>query len=389
MKKVIKIKFFNGFLMFALTAAIFGCRYEQFKVTEVPYVDKTTVELFVGEGAGSRNTIQLKSSPEGVQYVWSSFDKNVATVSQNGVVTAVSEGFTNITVASANDVTNVNVWVRNWIPLEDFSLDKNVVYGYWQDRIRINAALEPLNTTDPEIHWSSSNPDVANVFDNGWLTCYNTGSSVITARSASGIIKTVEVKVYDRPELTPDVFIPRTNWEFPGYNQNTYTPTIGFSSQAPETFPNGRVIAMIDGNINSFYHSRWGEPAGVPVTDYPHWFIVDMKQNIELIGIMLQRRQGNASTATGFRVYTATAMPEEPTTNPFSKEPSADWNWNNCGNYSFDRNSNNAQRITLNLPFPVARYVMMYFGTENRYGTGANDRYIMFAEFGVYGTVVD
>ena len=384
MTKKIKMQF-NYFLIFTLTIAVFGCKYEQFNVTEKPYVDKTSVELFVGDGAGSRNTIQLKSSPEGKQYTWSSFDPNIATVSQNGVVTAVSDGFTTISVASGNDVTNVSVWVRNWVPLKNFVLDKSESYGYWLDRFRVNAYFEPSNTTDTEIQWSSSDSDVAKVFEAGWVTCYNPGNAVITARTSSGITRTVDVQVFKSP-----TFIPRTNWEFPGYyiydddgnvigdNRNEFEATIGFDTQANEGYPNGRVIAMLDGNANTFYHSRWG-----PDIPYPHWFIVDMKQNVEIQGIHLQRRQGNAGTSNGFELYTATEMPANPTTDPFAP---GTWDWTDCGEYSFNRNTNDAQRIMITPPFPTARYVLMYFPNRAPIQNGS---FIMFAEFGVYGNIVE
>jgi len=379
MKREIKMQYFRGFLVLALTVAIYGCQqYDTFKITEKPYVDRTSVELFIGADAGDRNTAQLKSSPEGVNYTWTSLDPSVATVTQNGVITALKEGFAIITVASENDVTNVNVWVRTWIPLVDFDLDQDEVIKFWMDRFRINVKLEPSNTTESDfIQWYTTDPDVAAVSGNGWVTCYNKGTAIITARTASGIEKTVQVSVL--PQLSADNFIPRDDWTFPGYVDNSGDGTIGYSSQENSgegggTSPNGRVIAMIDGNLNSYWHSRW-TGAG---SSKPHWFIVDLKQTVELTGIMLQQRQNDNRGVTGFQFFTCASEPTN------QNDPVNGYEWVDLGSFTLAAAVYTQQRFPLYPPFPKARYVKVYIGTN--VGGGAH---AMFSEFGLFGETVE
>jgi hypothetical protein len=166
--------------------------------------------------------------------------------------------------------------------------------------------------------------------------------------------------------------IPRDNWVFPGYQDDSQDETAGYSSQATNegASPNGRVTAMLDGNTATYWHARWGSPAA----SYPHWFIVDMRQSVLIREIELQRRQGNGGTAKGFRLYTCKDIPVD-TSNPVDG-----YTWEDQGEYSFNPAINDAQKIKIDNS-PVARYVKLYFDTHHK-GTGD---YAMFAEFAVWG----
>ena len=181
--------------------AMCGCKefkYDKFNITDKPFVNYTSVELFLGEGAGNRSSIQLISSPVGVKYTWTSFDESVATVTQTGLITAVSEGITTVSVASQNDETKVSVIVRKWIPLEDFILDtyeKTIAWKGRADRFKINTLFVPPNTTESTaIQWSSSNPEVATALANGWVIYHEEGEAMITA-SIAGIEKSAKIVI--------------------------------------------------------------------------------------------------------------------------------------------------------------------------------------------------
>jgi len=187
----------KNYFMLALTGVICGCaqfKYDEFNITEKPFVDRTNVRLYIGAEAGNRNQAQLTSSPEGRQYTWSSLDPTVATVTQSGLITAIGEGFALITVASSNDVTNVNVWVQNWIPLLDFTLSHQNITVNKKDRMQIIATLVPTDASEPDIQWSSSDANIVTALENGWIICNNSGRAVISA-SAQGIVRQVNVTI--------------------------------------------------------------------------------------------------------------------------------------------------------------------------------------------------
>ena len=161
--------------------------------------------------------------------------------------------------------------------------------------------------------------------------------------------------------------LDRSDWTFPGYVDNSHNGTIGYSSQAINegVSPNGRVIALLDGNSSTFWHARWGSPA----SDYPHWFIVDLGEVVEFSGVMLQRRQDHSGTSIGYRLYTCESAPTN------QNDPVNGYAWVNQGEFPFVAGINDEQ-VSL-LQNTVARYVKVYFDVHHRGTT----QYAMFAEF--------
>ena len=170
----------------------------------------------------------------------------------------------------------------------------------------------------------------------------------------------------------PEEILSRAGWTFPGYNVNSQDETIGYSSQATNEgeVPNGRVVAMIDGNKNTFWHARWSPNA----SNFPHWFIVDLGETVEINAVMLQRRQNDDRMQTGYRLYTCEDIPFNP------NDPVSGYAWEYQGDFPFNPNIDNEQTNRLE-NMVKARYVKMYFDESHR-GTSA---YTMIAEFGLYG----
>ena len=176
--------------------------------------------------------------------------------------------------------------------------------------------------------------------------------------------------------ITPKavVKLDRSEWTFPGYVDNSNDPTIGYSSQ--ETIgegggvsPHGRVIAMLDGDLSTFWHASWKT-----TYKYPHWFIVDMGKDITVSSVEITRRQGNNKGQIGQHFYTCASADATDPSNPDN------WNWTDQGSYSFDINSDAPQTFRLSQN-PVCRYIKVYFGEEHK---GAGDQ-AMVSEFNVYG----
>ena len=170
------------------------------------------------------------------------------------------------------------------------------------------------------------------------------------------------------------VKISKANWSFPGYNDSSNAGTIGYSSQ--ETIgegggksPAGRVIAMLDDNLETYWHASWKQ-----ASNYPHWFIVDMGKNVTISSIELIRRQGDARGQKGQIFYTCSDEDAVNKDNPDS------WAWTNHGAFTFDPGIDVPQVYRINSN-PVARYIKVYFGTEHK-GTGAQ---AMVSEINVYG----
>lgn len=55
--------------------------------------------------------------------------------------------------------------------------------------------------------------------------------------------------------------------------------------------PQGRAVAVLDGDVNTFWHSNWAGAAPDP----PHWLQVDMGKPLLVKGFKLTQRQNNMS----------------------------------------------------------------------------------------------
>lgn len=178
--------------------------------------------------------------------------------------------------------------------------------------------------------------------------------------------------------VTPQMVakVDRASWTFPGYDDNSDAETIGYSSQETKgegggVSPAGRVIAMIDGNLNTFWHATWKSQG----TKYPHWFILDMGKNVKVSSIELIRRQGKdgAKCQTGQQFYLCS---EENAANPTAPDT---WSWDDRGEYSFNANLETPQAYRMT-GSPNVRYIKVYFGEKYK-GTGDQ---AMLAEINVY-----
>lgn len=139
----------------------------------------------------------------------------VYTLNTNPPVCATQTSFSNETKASAKlfiPGTAYSLYKSSFC-WKDFTLDnfepltaiESIQIDAPADRLRINKTMElsailaPENSTFTEVAWSSSNPNVATVSDDGTVTALSAGYTVITAKSKSlfAIEGTLELQVID------------------------------------------------------------------------------------------------------------------------------------------------------------------------------------------------
>lgn len=126
---------------------------------------------------------------------WECTDPYVATVDQNGLVTALHKGNTDVKVSSPS---NPDVYVlmalsvvRGNVDVEGISINPDAVDGKVGDQIRLNAIIDPANATDKSLVWSITDdytderPAVAEITQDGLLTLMAPGSCTVMVRSNS------------------------------------------------------------------------------------------------------------------------------------------------------------------------------------------------------------
>ena len=78
-------------------------------------------------------------------------------------------------------------------------LDKSALTLYEGQEATLIATVMPEGAADKTVMWSSSDPMVATVDDDGVVTAIRDGSATITATTSNGMFDTCEVTVIDRP----------------------------------------------------------------------------------------------------------------------------------------------------------------------------------------------
>ena len=154
--------------------------------------------------------LDLVITPEDAIYSnvkWESSDSNIAIVSDTGRITAISPGTANITAfvdgfSAVCEVTVEKTYVGpGWIYLDPSYLN----IGIGESKF-ITATVYPENASYSAITWSSSNPDIAEVSENGMVTGISIGNVIITA-SCGDVYSECEVEV-TYPELLSFLLSP-------------------------------------------------------------------------------------------------------------------------------------------------------------------------------------
>ena len=146
---------------------------------------------------GDTFTITATVKPEDAfnrTVTWSSSDPSIATVDENGTVTAIAKGEAIITAESADGVkAECKVTVEKKVAAIELSeSEKTVFVG---DTFTITATVKPEDAFNRTVTWSSSDPSIATVDENGTVTAIAKGEATITAESADGVKAECKVTV--------------------------------------------------------------------------------------------------------------------------------------------------------------------------------------------------
>ena len=146
---------------------------------------------------------------DGVKFtrpVWSSSAPAVATVDENGRVTALANGETEISVGG---VKVCSVTVRTSVT--GVELDRDTLRLTVGDREQLTATVSPETATDKSLTWSSSDSEVASVGADGLVTAHKPGTAEITVTTGDGGFTascTVSVIALNIPETHDITVIP-------------------------------------------------------------------------------------------------------------------------------------------------------------------------------------
>lgn len=149
-------------------------------------VSTTSLTLKTGES----QQLSIVASPEGSispVFTWTSSNSAVATVDQNGFVTAVKSGTATITATAQNGGSvSVKCSVNVVQMVESIMLSARSLKLDVDETAKLTATVLPNDANDRTFTWSSSNNAVAKVGTNGVVTARGSGVCTITATANDG-----------------------------------------------------------------------------------------------------------------------------------------------------------------------------------------------------------
>ena len=190
-------------LMLAAFVGLTSCKGDK-KDKTVPVVEvsvsPTSVTLTEGETTPLRASV-LPSDATDYTLSWSSSDTGIASISQDGVVTAVKAGSATVTAsAGGKSGTCVVTVAAKVIPVEKIAVDPTELSLEEGETADLKATVTPSDATDPTVTWTSSNPEIATVSEQGKVTAFKAGNAVITAKAGD---KTADCSVTVKEKFIP------------------------------------------------------------------------------------------------------------------------------------------------------------------------------------------
>lgn len=137
--------------------------------------------------------------------IYKSSNETVAVVSNDGIITARSEGWATITVCSEeNQAIYGTCTVKVGLPVyvTKITLDTTNVTMWAGATRQLGVSIEPANADIKTVTYGSSNPDVATVSSNGLITAKKKGTATITVTATDGSGKSASCAVIVKQPVT-------------------------------------------------------------------------------------------------------------------------------------------------------------------------------------------
>ena len=173
---------YNGKVKFSVGANGTVLGYETGKTDVCPVeniaIDTTTLNLENGNTATLVATVTPENATD-TEVKWSSDNESVATVDENGVVTAVGYGTATIKAVCDGKEAVCTVTVKK--PVSSVKLNFTSRTLNINQSLQLKATVDPTDASEKTVNWESSNTKVATVDKNGLVKAISKGTATIKA----------------------------------------------------------------------------------------------------------------------------------------------------------------------------------------------------------------
>ena len=219
-------------------------------------VKEQNIDLKVGE-------IYKLEYKEGI--LWSSSDIEVATISEKGEVTAVSDG--NVIIIGKQDnkiLYKYNISIKSNKTNDDISATNinfktNNISLMIGDSYKAEVTMEPNNYDVNKITWNSSNKNVA-IIKKGVITAIGKGTADITATTSKGLSATCKITVNESNDIKSIKFSETNKTIYVGekyqtkiiFEPSTLTSKVSYKSSNDKIATinsNGLIVGKKEGTV--------------------------------------------------------------------------------------------------------------------------------------------
>ncbi len=218
-------------------------------------IEPTTLSIEAGDSYTLTATV-MPSNATNKAVNWSSSNPAIVRV-ENGVITAMAQGSSQISVTTVdgNYTASITVTVTpGGVLPSQISLDQTSLTLSPGASATIIATVNPVEATNKEVTWSSSNPEVATV-SNGVVTAVGVGNATITVTTVVGT-GTAECYI----SVVEPTFNFELNDDETGYVLTSYNANGAKTLNIPDTYEGLPVVEINMGSLAS-----WGlEQINIP-----------------------------------------------------------------------------------------------------------------------------
>ena len=244
----------------------------------VAELDETEMEMQTGETAQfTYHSAPYVGNEESLNIIsWESSDPDVATVDENGNVTAVGAGYAQIKLTSSSQ--GYNSYVSYCVVVvtqaaDSVELNKTAVNVGVGQQYALQATVSPSDAPQ-EVVWSTSNKKLADVDENGVVTGKKAGIVTVTATTPNGKTATCKIHVkkapesitLDKEELTLNVNSSYTLQKTLSANSATSFKWTSSDPEVARVYSTGKVVAQKSGTTTITVTTHNGLTASCVVT---------------------------------------------------------------------------------------------------------------------------
>lgn len=167
-------------LVSAVTALVIAsCKGKETEEITVSSVTVSPDRIEITEGESTKLTAKISPAAAADRTVtWSSSDKAVATVDDNGNVQGIKAGTATVTATAEGKSGKSAVTVKTKVVnVTEVSLDRTELTLTEGSSETLTATVKPDNATNKKVTWKSDKTDIASVDGNGKVTALKAGEA--------------------------------------------------------------------------------------------------------------------------------------------------------------------------------------------------------------------